>query len=139
MRLFLTAGLALIIVSVAGCRYSSLTIEVVGPDDVPLSGVSVEGDYQTRKSPADKMPRTDRFDLVTDGKGRVHISAHSYIDGLHLSIHHPTYEDLQAKLQGFPGYPSKGFELEDIGHPYSVSDVVNLDRNTIRFRLDVRH
>ena len=138
MRVLLTALFGIIIVFTAGCSYSSLTIEVVGPDDVPLSGVSIEGNYQTRTSPSDRMPRTDHFDMVTDSKGRIDIFTTGYIDGLHLSIHHPTYADLQAKIQGFPGLPSKGFELEDIGHPYGVTDVINIDKKIIRFRLDVR-
>ncbi|MHC4662427.1 MAG: hypothetical protein ACYS8W_12125 [Planctomycetota bacterium] len=138
MRLFLTALIGITLFLATGCRSSSLTIEIVGPDEVPLSGVGVEGNYQTRKSPADRMPRTDHFDLVTDKKGRISLTTNNYIDGVHLSIHHPTYTDLQAKIQGFPGSPSKGFELQDIGHPYSVSDTTNLEKTVIRFRLDVR-
>ncbi|TET34124.1 MAG: hypothetical protein E3J72_15240 [Planctomycetota bacterium] len=138
MRYFLFAIVGITLFLSAGCRSSELIIEVVGPNEAPLSGVRIEGSYQTRKSPADRMPVTDRFDRVTDDLGRIVITTPNYIDGVHVSIKHELYTRLGAKIKGFPGMPDRGFEPDSIEHPYTIEDVKSIGRNIIRFYLNVK-
>jgi hypothetical protein len=138
MRYFLFAIVGITLFLSTGCRSSELIIEVVGPNEAPLSEVRIEGSYQTRKSPADKMPFTDRFDMVTDSNGRMVIRTPNYIDGVHLSIKHRLYTRLGAKIKGFPGMPDRGFEPDSIEHPYTIEDVKTVGLNVIRFYLNVK-
>jgi len=138
MRALTIALAAVCVLIISGCASSSLTIAVVGPNEAPLKGVRVSGMYQTRSSPSDTMPQTGTFDLETDEKGTVCISTSDCLDTMLVTISIKQYTSLHAKIRGFTGMPSKGFEPERIEPPYTDADAINLDQMTIRFRLGVR-